>query len=834
MASTAQINVVADTSQAERALGNVTSALKGIAAIAIGGGIAKQILDIASASGELTNKLMSVSSNMAEVNGKFSLLASTAKATGSNLGGTIDLFQKLAQSAIFAGSSDEALAKVVENFNKTLQISGSTGQAAAASLYQFSQAMISGTLSGDEFRNQLETNGYFVKRLADSITGGSIPALRMMAEEGRLSAGIVAKVLYEDTQITEKYANTVRTIPQAFENLRTSVMESFRAFDEATGASDKFVQVLDLIAANVNVVVAVAAGLFAAFAVGRIIAIATALYEVVAALRAVAIMEAIASGGLTLVAAGAAAFLAYKLVDEEMAKVVARHEEEKKKIEEVNAEKKKAGLVVDNPRSKQAMELDKALQLQIGTLRGINNEEAKLTGIRSLSVEIEKEVAKEKEKYVKTGFTMNAAEEAGLRTETQRKILNEERVTVNKQLMDIAAQNLQYTTQDVNEGAIAVQLEQFRLTVTKETFDLRKAEFETAIRHTKELAAQYEITKSNNAEMAKAKISGIIDPKAAQIELTILDRRNQYGSAYTAELEKQDRLAQAQLFDLQQQMAVQKTLGDLTRAQTPSEVATRAAGAFGGTQEGMAVEQARQQEAVKLLRDKGLIDEKSYADQRVLMEKSALDQILAYEQNVGEQRMKIAGVTNQGIIDAVKAQQANVQMMQQGGVVGAQGVLGAMDNIFASMGAHNKQAFETHKKLAVAQALISTYQAATAALAFPPGPPISFIYVAGAIAAGMAQIANINSQQYSGKAKGGGVAGGMSYIVGEKGPELFTPSVGGNITPNDKMGSGGGVNVNFTINAVDATGFDTLLVNRKGVITQIISDAMLEKGQRGL
>jgi hypothetical protein len=363
--------------------------------------------------------------------------------------------------------------------------------------------------------------------------------------------------------------------------------------------------------------------------------------------------------------------------------------------------------------------------------------------------------------------------------------------------------------------------------------------------------------------MAKAKISGIIDPKAAQIELTILDRRNQYGSAYTAELEKQDRLAQATLFDLQQQMSVQKTLGDLTRAQTPSEVASRAGGQFGGTQEGLAKEQSRNQEALKLLKDKGLIDEQSYNDQLILMTKATQDSIfgiqqsavvarielanqemlqrqalneavLAMEQRVGETRMRQAGVVNQGIIDSVKAQQANVQMMQQGGVAGAQGVLGAMDNIFASMGAHNKQAFETHKKLAVAQALISTYQAATAALAFPPGPPISFIYVAGAIAAGMAQIANINSQQYSGKAKGGGVAGGMPYIVGEQGPELFTPSVGGNITPNDKMSAGGGVNVNFTINAVDTTGFDTLLMNRKGVITQIISDAMLEKGQRGL
>ena len=832
MASTAQINVVADTSQAERALGNVTSALRGIAGVVIGAGVAKSLLDIASNAQELTNKLISVSGSIEEANVKFGLVAATAQKTGSSISGTADLYQKLAQSEVFAGSSTEALLTVTENFNKTLQISGASGAGAAAALYQFAQAMQKGSLNGDEFRTITETNGYLLKILQKEL-GLSASGLRSLASDGALSAEIVGRALYNTNQITADYGKTIRTIPQAFENLQTQLMVTIKALDDSTGATAMFVSVIETIGKNLDIVIGVAAGFFAAFAVGRIIAIAGAVLEVVAALRAMSIMTAIASGGLSLILGAAAGFAVYKATEEAMKKVADDAEKAKKAAEAKNAADAK-GLVYTHVRVQQAEELDKTLRQQIGTLKATNDIEAAGNGIRSIQIEVEKVVAAEAEKYKKLKEEILPTLAKELANETQRKILNEERVTVTKQLNDIAAQNLQYTTQDVNEGAIAVQLEQFRLSVTKETFALRKAEFETAIRNTKELAAQYEITKSNNAEMAKAKISGIIDPKAAQIELTILDRRNQYGSAYTAELEKQDRLAQAQLFDLQQQMAVQKTLGDLTRAQTPSEVATRAAGAFGGTQEGMAKEQERQQEAVKLLRDKGLIDEKSYADQRVLLEKSALDQILAYEQNVGEQRMKIAGVTNQGIIDAVKAQQANVQMMQQGGIVGAQGVLGAMDNIFASMGAHNKQAFETHKKLAVAQALISTYQAATAALAFPPGPPISFIYVAGAIAAGMAQIANINSQQYSGKAKGGGVAGGMPYIVGEQGPELFTPSVGGTITPNDKMTSAGGVNVNFTINAVDTTGFDTLLVNRKGVITQIISDAMLEKGQRGL
>lgn len=42
------------------------------------------------------------------------------------------------------------------------------------------------------------------------------------------------------------------------------------------------------------------------------------------------------------------------------------------------------------------------------------------------------------------------------------------------------------------------------------------------------------------------------------------------------------------------------------------------------------------------------------------------------------------------------------------------------------------------------------------------------------------------------KAEGGPVSSGESYIVGERGPELFTPSSGGSITPNNALGNGGG------------------------------------------
>jgi hypothetical protein len=51
-----------------------------------------------------------------------------------------------------------------------------------------------------------------------------------------------------------------------------------------------------------------------------------------------------------------------------------------------------------------------------------------------------------------------------------------------------------------------------------------------------------------------------------------------------------------------------------------------------------------------------------------------------------------------------------------------------------------------------------------------------------------------------GKAIGGSVSSGTAYMVGEQGPELFVPSSGGSIIPNNKLG--GGVTINITGNTL--------------------------------
>lgn len=53
-----------------------------------------------------------------------------------------------------------------------------------------------------------------------------------------------------------------------------------------------------------------------------------------------------------------------------------------------------------------------------------------------------------------------------------------------------------------------------------------------------------------------------------------------------------------------------------------------------------------------------------------------------------------------------------------------------------------------------------------------------------------------------GRADGGPVTGGKSYIVGERGPELFTPGSSGSITPSEQLGGGQTINMSINVSGI--------------------------------
>lgn len=87
----------------------------------------------------------------------------------------------------------------------------------------------------------------------------------------------------------------------------------------------------------------------------------------------------------------------------------------------------------------------------------------------------------------------------------------------------------------------------------------------------------------------------------------------------------------------------------------------------------------------------------------------------------------------------------------------------------------------------------------------------------------------------TGKAIGGSVQSGSTYMVGERGPELFMPNSSGSIIPNNKMGGGGGTTVVQNINI--STGVSqTVRAEIAQLMPQIANSAkaaVLDAKQRG-
>ena len=746
----AQIKITAETSQAERALGNLTSTLKGLAAISIGAGVAASLGKMAIEAQEITNKLLSVSSSIDEANGKFYMIGQTAMKTGSSIGGTADLYQKLAMSATFAGSSTEALLKITENFNKTLQISGASGAGAAAALYQFAQAAQKGTLNGDEFRSMAETNGYMINLLSKELKI-SATELRQMASDGKLSMEIIGKALMNSEQLAKDYGKTIKTIPQAMENLKTSTMMAVKALDDATGASSAVAAAIMVLANNMPAVISAVVGLGVAF-------IAINFGAIIAGVRALTVSMvglAVSMGPIGIAVTALAALGTYFAMNKAI-------DDAKKKTEELN----KAtgdGLVVHHQRTQEALDLDKALKQSIATTLANAAIDMRSTGMKSIQLEQEKAINLERIKYQKTGETMSAQQERELAASVKAKILGEENVAVQRQLVELKSSFVTAGIVDIDQQNIANNLEKFRLSVSKETYALKAAELEQQL-------------KLNQAKEIETKYARATAPAS-----------------------------KSQVVDI----AVQQ---------------------LGGQEVGLNKTQQDALAANKFNLEQGKITQQEYADQEIAINKAKYEAIGNLEKQSMANRLQVAGVTNQAIIAGIQQQMDWMKMMEKGGIQSVQGTLGALDTVFGAMAGQNRKAFEAHKALATAQALISTYQAIATTLATVPFPfSIPLAIAAGAF--GMAQVSAIQSQSYSGRALGGPVMSNTPYIVGERGPELFTPASSGSITRNDNMG-GGDTNVNFNITANDAQGFDSLLTERRGMITQFIRDAMTEHGQR--
>lgn len=103
-----------------------------------------------------------------------------------------------------------------------------------------------------------------------------------------------------------------------------------------------------------------------------------------------------------------------------------------------------------------------------------------------------------------------------------------------------------------------------------------------------------------------------------------------------------------------------------------------------------------------------------------------------------------------------------------------------------------------------------------------------FLDILGAVLGVVGQGFKIYNSFAGARAEGGPVSSGRSYLVGERGPELFTPSGSGKIVPNNELGGG-----RVEVRIVPTPYFDAHVDNRAGRVVQAAAPSIASAGASG-
>ena len=180
-------------------------------------------------------------------------LTAMSQAAGGELTASVELYAKFANASRgLSGATDEVLVRLTDTVNKFVAIGGSSGPSAAAGIFQFSQAMASGVLRGQEYNSILEQTPGLAKAISDGL-GVSMGVMRTMANDGKLSSEVVMNALLRMGETADKqFGSLSRTSKQAFTIIKREIAEATNEIDRNLGTSKAFIQTIEGLSKSVK------------------------------------------------------------------------------------------------------------------------------------------------------------------------------------------------------------------------------------------------------------------------------------------------------------------------------------------------------------------------------------------------------------------------------------------------------------------------------------------------------------------------------------------------------------------------------------------------------
>ena len=182
-----------------------------------------------------------------------------SSATGGSLQDTAKLWETLSTALRDTGATNGQIIQLTETLQKIGRIGGSSTEEMANALRQFGQSISSGTVRAEEFNSILEQMPELARQIAAGM-GVSIGELRQLMLDGKLTAEDALNAIQKQTgSVNAEFEKLPRTLAQANTALTNSFLSMIDSVNQATGASNGLVAVIDSMTAALDRLVGKAA-----------------------------------------------------------------------------------------------------------------------------------------------------------------------------------------------------------------------------------------------------------------------------------------------------------------------------------------------------------------------------------------------------------------------------------------------------------------------------------------------------------------------------------------------------------------------------------------------
>lgn len=219
--------------EAASAFRNVVVAFASVATV-------RAIINIADEMQNVRSRIAQLPQTIGEVGAAFDVIAAHASASGMKIDAYAALYTRVGNAAKDYIKTQEDLLGITDTISQALVVGGASTQEASAVMTQFSQALASGVLQGDEFRSMAEAAPQYLDKLSEAM---KIPReqLKKMASEGKLTA----KAVIEATRTMSGYfGDKFKQMPMTVGRAMTVIGNRFARMLDKMNRDTNFITII--------------------------------------------------------------------------------------------------------------------------------------------------------------------------------------------------------------------------------------------------------------------------------------------------------------------------------------------------------------------------------------------------------------------------------------------------------------------------------------------------------------------------------------------------------------------------------------------------------------